>query len=326
MARSKPGDYYTDFVARVLSLLEPDCKVRVGEWIDGPDGRRDMDVEVRGSLDGRSHLCLVECKDWDRRVGIQVVDALDSKRTDVRADRAIIYSNSGFTAPAIRKAKRVGIELASAVCEHDPAIRPRLVTRHVARAVVIRDFVVRLMVIEPARPPTPFGVHDIFFDGLPLQNWVHEHSAMALPGDADTGRIELEYRFRDPAVFQVRGEPVRVAGFRLVLSYDGKWFYQDGPVDLSVGAYDVVQGAVLVPPHQSIAFPFKTAAWQPLPDGDPVPGPIDPKKKGLQMRLKVFDATPAHERLGVPEVDRLIASTTIVTVENVPWSWDVIPR
>ena len=324
MTRSKPGDYYTDFVARELSLLEPDRSVRVGEWIDGPDGRRDMDVEVRGSLDGRAHLCLVECKDWDRRVGIQVVDALDSKRIDLGADRAIIYSNSGFSVPAIRKAKRVGIELASAVCDHDSKIRPRLVTRHVARAVVIRDFVVRLMVIAPARPPTPFGAGDIFFEGLPLQNWLHERSAMALPADADTGRIELEYVFRDSKVFQVRGESVPVAGFRLVLIYEGQWVYQDGPVDLSVGAYDFVQGAVVIPPQQSIAFPFKTSAWQPLPDGEPVPGPINPKKKGVQMRMKLFEATPAHEQVGVPDVDRLVASTTSVAAENAPGTWDVV--
>jgi Restriction endonuclease len=120
--RSKPGDYYTDFVGRVLALLEPDRTIRVGEWVDGPDGRRDMDVEVRGTLNGQPHFYLVERKDWDRPVGIQVIDALDSKRTDLAADRAIIYSNSGFTEPAIKKAKSVAIELASALCEHDPKI------------------------------------------------------------------------------------------------------------------------------------------------------------------------------------------------------------
>jgi hypothetical protein len=280
-----------------------------------------MDVEVRGKLDGRPHFCLVECKDWNRRVNIQVVDALDSKRTDLAADRTIIYSNSGFSAPAIRKAKRVGIELASAVCEHDARIKPRLVTRHVARAVVIKDEVVRLMTVGPARPPMPFGIGDIFFDGLPLQNWVHEHSANALPSDAGTGSIEIEYLFHRPTTFAVRGASVSLAGFRLVLAYDGEWVYQDAPVDLSIGSYDVLEGNPRIPPHETISFPLKTQEWQPLPAGHPVPKPIDPKMKGLQMRLKLFGSTAAHEQMGVPDLGRIIARSTVIAAENAPWTW-----
>jgi hypothetical protein len=317
----KPGDYYTDFVARVLSLLGPDRVVRVGEWIEGPDGLRDMDVEVCGTAEGRPHFCLVECKDWDRPVGIQVVDAFDSKRKDLGADRAIIYSNSGFTAPAVLKAKRVGIELAAAVCEHDPRIKARLVTRHVARAVIVQDWFLRLMVVAPARPPVPFAPSEIFLGGLPLQNWVHERSAAELPADAGRGRIEIEYRFRSAVELSIRDTLVPVAGFRLVLTFESEWVYQDGPVDLSIGAFDAVNHTTLIPPKQSIAFPFKTSDWQALPPGHEIPGPIDPAAKGFQMRWKLFQATPPHELPGVPDIDHLVVERTVLSVENVPWTW-----
>jgi hypothetical protein len=69
--------------------------------MEGPDGKRDCDVSVRGMRQGVPYFALVECKDWkkEKPVGIGVVDALDSKRRDLNADLAVIYSNSGFTAP-----------------------------------------------------------------------------------------------------------------------------------------------------------------------------------------------------------------------------------
>lgn len=39
------------------------------------------------------------------------------------ADRAIIFSNSGFAAPALRKAARIGIEMASALKMGDQRIK-----------------------------------------------------------------------------------------------------------------------------------------------------------------------------------------------------------
>jgi hypothetical protein len=51
---------------------------------------------------------LIECKDWRNPVGIGAIGELDSKRRDLHADRTIIYSNSGFTTGALRKAARIG--------------------------------------------------------------------------------------------------------------------------------------------------------------------------------------------------------------------------
>ena len=104
------GRTYQRLVAYVVKAIDPGSSVEEGKWIEGPDGRRDMDVVVRGTLEGREFSVLIECKDYDVRttgpVGIGHVDAIDSKRHDLPVDAAIICSNSGFTAPAIRKAKR----------------------------------------------------------------------------------------------------------------------------------------------------------------------------------------------------------------------------
>jgi hypothetical protein len=121
----KKGSCYQALVAKVEAALDPDAEVTAGDWIEGPDGRRDRDVSIQGTHEGAPYLVLIECKDWKKRVGIAAVDALESKRRDLEVDLAMIYSNSGFTGPAIKKADRVGINLLMAVAGDDARIRPR---------------------------------------------------------------------------------------------------------------------------------------------------------------------------------------------------------
>ena len=110
----KAGDAYQDAVAEVARQLDPNARIVVGEWIEGPDGERDCDVGVYPAS-ASPRFVYIECKDWKRPVGIEVVDALESKRKDVNADIAILCSNSGFSADALRKAARVGIPALSAL-------------------------------------------------------------------------------------------------------------------------------------------------------------------------------------------------------------------
>ena len=104
----KAGTEYQELSGFVAKALDPGAEVKTGTWIEGPDGQREIDVEVRGSASGSPHFVLIECKDWKRPVDIQVIDALDSKSKDLRADAAIICSNSGYSSKALAKAERVG--------------------------------------------------------------------------------------------------------------------------------------------------------------------------------------------------------------------------
>src|SRR5258705_5150682 len=92
---AKAGDEYQDIVGDVAKALDPGASVKVGQWVEGPDGKRDLGGEVSGTIDGSPCFIVIECKDWSVPIGIGVVDALDSKRKDLNADQAIIYSNSG---------------------------------------------------------------------------------------------------------------------------------------------------------------------------------------------------------------------------------------
>jgi len=142
---AKPGDEYQELVGAVEKALEPGASVKVGQWIDGPDGKRELDVEVRGTLDGSPCFILIECKDWGDPVRIGVIDALDSKRRDLFADRAVVYSNSGFTAPALRKAKRVRIGAASALKAGDGEVKVAIETAIVAKGPIVDSMRVKLV-------------------------------------------------------------------------------------------------------------------------------------------------------------------------------------
>ena len=90
--RGKP---YENLVALVAKALHPGAAVEVGEWVEGPDGTREIDVSVRGQIDDKQTFILIECKDWKKDVGIAAIDALDSKRHDVAADKTMISATAG---------------------------------------------------------------------------------------------------------------------------------------------------------------------------------------------------------------------------------------
>jgi len=91
-----------EIVGAVQEAMDPGANVTTGDWIKTRYGRRDRDVYVVGTINGTSRTVLIECKDWTDPVGIDVVEQLETKRRhSVKADVAIICSNSGFTRPAI---------------------------------------------------------------------------------------------------------------------------------------------------------------------------------------------------------------------------------
>jgi Restriction endonuclease len=121
----KHGRGFELVVAEVARAMEPAATVEQGVWVNGPDGRRELDVVITGEVDGQPRTVLVECKDFapGRSVGIEYVDALDSKRDDLGLEVALLCCNAGFTAPAVRKAARVGIGLIGVMKRGDLRIR-----------------------------------------------------------------------------------------------------------------------------------------------------------------------------------------------------------
>jgi len=267
---AKAGEEYQEIVGAVAQALDPGASVKVGQWIEGPDGRRDLDVEVRGTIDGAPCFVLIECKDWADPVGIAVVDALDSKRKDLNADRAVIYSNSGFTAPALRKASRVGIGLASALKAGDKRIRIVIERLVIAKQLSVDSLQATLYPRPGQEPEAEHGwqVDELLCDGLPVTNWISELSRQLIEAHEDARQITFRCVFKPHSGWSLNGRALSVAGLELAFKCSKMWMAQTVRVDVTLGLYDHLRKKVVVPHNQGYVMGWiDREAWKELDGG-----------------------------------------------------------
>lgn len=112
---ARPGRDLELLVAELESLLgSTAATIRSPDYIVGRSrARREVDVSVRARVGSSELLVVLECRDRQSRQGIEWIEQLAVKARDVRADRAIAVSSSGFSEGARETAEREGIELRS---------------------------------------------------------------------------------------------------------------------------------------------------------------------------------------------------------------------
>ena len=89
--------------------VEHDIKEIGGE----SGGKRQIDIRIKGRLGISEILICGEAKYWGVPIGSDTIDALVGKyfSGEVRATKVILFSNHGYTKPAIERSKLLGIEL-----------------------------------------------------------------------------------------------------------------------------------------------------------------------------------------------------------------------
>jgi hypothetical protein len=255
--KPKRGRPFEEAVAEVVRAIDPRATVRQGEWIEGPDGRRDRDVFISGTVGGAQYNALVECKDYSRHttgpVGIGVVDALDSKRRDLKVNIAIICSNAGFTKPAARKAARVGIVLIGAFRESDERIRHQLIDQVYFRRLKIQHLGFRLEYKDPDAKHECLDA-SATFQGRPVANWLcHRVVRMITLNPIGGGHYAGSFDFKHPVEFTVADGRIFVATQMFSEVFlSGGWFEQSAVIDGTAGVYDFLRRRVQVGtgPHQ----------------------------------------------------------------------------
>ena len=237
---AKLGTPFQMVVADVVRELDRDCKVETGEWVEGPDGRRELDVTIEGASDGQRRRIHIECKDFKptRRVGIGYVDAIVSKHRDIGFDLSLICSNVGFTKPAIRKATREGIGLIAVLREGDPRIRYRVVEEIYTRKVNVgRSTVVFLGESLPAITDDEWN--QVTYKDIPVWNWVaHRIALMIGQNQVVEGSFVHTYRFKKPTAFEYPSGSHLVTGIEFDVELTGGWFAHKGTLDATSGLYD----------------------------------------------------------------------------------------
>jgi len=104
----------------LITILERDAN-KLGMTIKAPDfiedkitgKKREIDISIRGMVDSKDYLVILECRDWKRPQDVLWIEQLAGKRDGVGADKAIAISSTRFTSSAVKKAKALNIELRS---------------------------------------------------------------------------------------------------------------------------------------------------------------------------------------------------------------------
>lgn len=105
------SNFFQDVVAIIERHKAPDAVITdSAELVDRLTGdTREVDVTVASMVDGYETLVSVEASDPSRTAGVTWVEQLACKHQSLATTRLVLVSNSGFTGPALRKAKALGI-------------------------------------------------------------------------------------------------------------------------------------------------------------------------------------------------------------------------
>ncbi len=307
---TKAGTKYQELTALVAKALDPNAKVKIGQWMEGPDGNREVDVEVRGTVDGTGHFVLIECKDWNRSVDIQEIDKLDSKRHDLAADSAMIYSNSGFSKKALRKAERLGIDAVSAMAEGNQLVRPVLERELVVKALSVDSW---NMTLYPSggsdcKFPKPWDARTLRYEGLPVVNWLKNTSGDLLRKYEAERKIIETAAFKTEIRFTLEETPVLLRGIRVKMKCSRKWLSQTVREDVSLGVYNHITRRLTVPNKEYLSIGWiDQEAWQEMKiDGKPEQWtePLEPGS--FRLNLTLLRPIVGIEGEGTPPIDDLI--------------------
>lgn len=252
----RAGAPYEDVVCELFRQFFPESTISPGVWIKGPDGRRELDVDItekRGDLIVRG---VVECKDFNPvttgPVGIGYIDALDSKRRDLGLHFAFVCSNAGFTADAVRKAKRVNIGLLGATRKDDMRIRfgvvDEIYTRHIRLTEAPQ---IRLWPAEgEALPITEvIDIGEMHFEGRPIGPWFLIRFIQTLSVNPIVRGHFCDYcRLRAPIRLDWPGGTAMVQKIGLEVAIEGAWFSQTVQIDSTAGLYDWLRRCMKLAP------------------------------------------------------------------------------
>ncbi|MES2906703.1 MAG: restriction endonuclease [Pseudomonadota bacterium] len=324
---TKLGKQFELVVADIIKEFDPDVLVRQGEWIQGPDGKRELDVYIEGSVNSIKRRVQIECRDYDpqtRPIGISHIDALDSKHRDLQIDVSFLCSNAGFTKDAKTKAHRLGIKLVGALRTDDPRIRYRVFDKLYIRRVNIvpQSLNIKIDFLTDLPPQGNMRVEEIMFEGRPIYNWLLNRIAIFLGANPVVkGSHSLCFRFKQPAMFVLPSGYWLAKSMRVEFSLDGSWIEQEIEIDAESGLYDWIHQAVQLSPNSTSVI-YKNIEIGSGGNSVSCPPNFDWKKLILDcagMSIWAADIGGLSQPTNIPNMDRLIVDKDLEMFrKNIP--------
>ena len=256
----KRGKPFEMVVRDVFHLFDPSATVQHGRWVVGTYGRRELDVTIEGTVGGVARKAIIECKDYNPKktgpVGVEIVDALITKRRLVSADVALICSNAGFTAQALREAKGEGIGMISVMRAGDSRIRFQVQEEVYTRRIKVES--INLRVHFPEEPSVDLsGVPSdgITFRGAPLISWACQRASLLIGSNPIVaGSFTVTHKLKEPMRFEVPSGSITVIQIDVSVRISGGWYAHRVTLDAKAGIYDWLRRRVRLTPGANQLF------------------------------------------------------------------------
>ena len=256
------NDEYRTLVANVIHAFEPRAHITVGGAVIGPDGARIVDIQV-WPVAGSSGPIVVDV--IDRRdgtpVGIDAIDAAESKRKDINATAMLVCSNTGFDSVALSKAKRTKIGLISAIKRGDALLTGRIEEEIYLRKITIEKLDITyygLTSSDSERLRTLKDNNNIKRSGISVAPWLQMRVSKALLANAmspllfatpkDDERILATFDFKKPTAFKVDGQKVTLKRISVAFRPQVQWLSQIVRLDATAAIYDYLRGRLKLAP------------------------------------------------------------------------------
>lgn len=170
------GKGFENLTAVIFEALSGDKSYESVErdvFLDGPDGKRQIDVLLRGKMGPFDCITIIECKDYNKNVNVTAIDALHSKMQDVNAQKAVFVARKGFSSGARSKAKRLGISLCTAHNTTDEKWKFDLELPFIIREKSLKSINPQYQLINPPRSIEKLDIFHI--NGKHLYELVADH-------------------------------------------------------------------------------------------------------------------------------------------------------
>jgi len=289
----------------------------VRKKVKGPDGLREVDVQIRDIANGRERFILLECKDLKRPVDVVAIGELNDLSVDLKPDLAIIYSNSGFTAQALRKANRQGIGAMSALRAGNKRIRCVVDRLVVAKRLSVDTYTLNVFPDETSNLnfPETWSPTELLYERLPVLNWASEISRVVIHEYEGAREIVCRFQFSVDTPFLLAGGAVTLRGFDLKLWCSRTWLSQVVRTDVTAGAFDVIRNRVMIAEGQALTLGwFDKDKWEPC--DIPLEEQCELETGEMDLQFTLLNPIPPIDPKGTPDITTLLQPIVEIVVDG----------
>ncbi len=206
----KLGREFELAVAKIQQILAPDAEVKTNVFLTDRIGqKREFDVTFKTVTCSHHLLGVIECKDLNKPVDVQVVDAFVTKSTDINANIKVLVSKCGFTKKAIDKAKFNGILVYSLLPNDDLNFDFGLYIT--ARLFWFKKLNIQIFLTHDKPVSIKFKASDVLLDGKKVIDWYKNYIVKNYKLSEDIGyAMGVNVKFTDPVNVVVKNRMLEV--------------------------------------------------------------------------------------------------------------------